>query len=137
MFAPPPPTRPAGVSILSGVMALWFLTPLLRMAHLYLRLILNSILYQPHVFDFYLLYFAGMILLEPAIIFFFWRGHEWARWVVLIAAMYTLLSAAFQFVQPIHAVHPPFFFLIAIAESLAAAFLLYYLNTRTIRAWFR
>jgi hypothetical protein len=76
--------------------------------------------------------FWAVIMALSAITYFYWTGHNWARMLVLI---YSLLC-----VIPVRLVHHHWvlvrFSWIAAGQALLAIYLLWYLNTRPIRAWF-
>ena len=77
--------------------------------------------------------FAVYAVIALVCIWFYYSGKEWARWVVMIVSvleLLSLISIAKTFAAS-HAVGAN-----AIAQALLAAFLLYYLNTAPIRAWF-
>ena len=76
-------------------------------------------------------------LLELLVLWHYWKGQNWARVVVLIAsfliaamAFSNLIDRGGSFISLMS--HPLTFF-----QALLACFLLYWLNTRPVRAWFK
>jgi hypothetical protein len=80
-------------------------------------------------------FFAVIYLLVAGVsfvvLFFFWRGHNWARWLVLatsILALYNLTElSSVGWVQAV----------VIVSEAVLGAWLLYWLNTGSARAFFR
>jgi hypothetical protein len=76
--------------------------------------------------------FWAVIIALSVIIYFYWTAHNWARMLVLI---YSLLC-----VIPVRLIHHQWvlvrFSWITAGQTLLAIYLLWYLNTRPIRAWF-
>jgi len=66
-------------------------------------------------------------LIAAICIWFYWSGKEWARWVVMIDCL--LVFGKAWGTSHLNAE-------ITIGQVLLAIFLLYYLNTAPIRAWF-
>jgi hypothetical protein len=76
--------------------------------------------------------FCAVIIALSVVIYFYWTAHNWARMLVLI---YSFLC-----VIPVRLVHHHWvmvrFSVITAGQALLAIYLLWYLNTRPIRAWF-
>lgn len=76
-------------------------------------------------------FFITIMILGYLILWYFWRGYNWARILVLLRSAITLC--------------PPFFFaeqtaiqnVISSAEMVLGIFLLYWLNTKPIREYFK
>jgi hypothetical protein len=84
------------------------------------------------LFIIYTLFICGGYL----VLWFFWRGSNWARWLVQITSLLALWNL-WELRKPI----PPQFQSgvqapMVTAEALIALFLLYYLNTGAVRTWF-
>jgi len=73
-------------------------------------------------------------LIAAICVFFYWKGHEWARWIVMIDAVFVLL-ALFGIAKTFNASHMNGF--IALCKALLAIYLLWYLNTAPVKAWFK
>jgi len=76
--------------------------------------------------------FWAVIIVLSVVTYFYWTAHNWARMLVLI---YSFLC-----VIPVRLVHHQWvlvrFSWIASGQAVLAIYLLWYLNTRPIRAWF-
>jgi hypothetical protein len=73
-------------------------------------------------------------LIALIFVLFYWLGHEWARWAVMIYSVWTILHL-FKFSKNWQTSH-----LVAelmIADALLGIFLLWHLNTVPIKAWFK
>jgi len=78
------------------------------------------------------LLFWGAIIASVAFVYFFWRGHNWARIVVLLTAV-----TDFVIDIPRLSHSPPLMRFVLISRLLSAVALLIWLNTSTVRAYFR
>jgi len=67
-------------------------------------------------------------------VFFYWKGHEWARWVVMIDAVLVLLG-----LYNVGKTWPMSHLAggIKIGQAILAVYLLWYLNTAPVKAWFK
>ena len=78
------------------------------------------------------LIFWAVIIALSVVTYFYWTAHNWARMLVLIYCLLCLI--------PVRVVHHQWmlvrFSWIAACQALLAIYLLWYLNTRPIRAWF-
>ena len=71
-----------------------------------------------------------------AVLYFFWKGQNWARWLVLAASALAIFNLK-EITHPTMAewdtaIRIPLLY----AQALFASFLLYYLNTSGARSWF-
>jgi hypothetical protein len=65
------------------------------------------------------------------VIWFFWRGRNWARWLVMATSVLALVNLwAFGSARPAEKA-------VLVAEALLGAWLLYWLNTPAARTFFR
>jgi hypothetical protein len=80
---------------------------------------------------FWIAFTWGVILVSYVVLWFFWQGRNWARWLVLITSVIGLLNLPFlaemRLVQQV----------VVVAEAILGAFLLYWLNTASVKAFFR
>ncbi len=81
-------------------------------------------------------YYAGLVLaFELYIAWSYWKGHHWARIVVILASFVIVaggISEIFERGDIVALMSRPAFFL----SFVLAAFLLYWLNTPPLRSWF-
>lgn len=72
-------------------------------------------------------------VLAAMFLWFFWKGQNWARCLVIIQSVFCLLLV-------IHSAHKwptsHVSFAITVYDAVLSVFFLWYLNTRLIRAWF-
>jgi hypothetical protein len=86
--------------------------------------------------------FAGMAhgmavffsLIALVFVLFYWLGHEWARWAVMICSVWNLLWI-FTIATAFHRSHLNG--AVTVAKDLLSIFLLWHLNTAPIKAWFK
>ena len=73
---------------------------------------------------------TAVIAVSFVVLWFYWQGRNWARWLVLLTSIEALANLT--------ALRSGSIYLIAviIAEAALAIFLLYWLNTRAVRAFF-
>ena len=75
--------------------------------------------------------FIGLIIaFSYVVLWYYWRGKNWARILVIVASVVALVNLFFL---------PMFSFaqrIVIIAEACLAVFLLWWLNTRAVRAYF-
>lgn len=76
---------------------------------------------------------AAFILVEIVAIPFYWLGKAWARWAVLVGCIYYLYSLR-SIVRDWHRRHD--IALLGIGAAVLAVYLLWYLHTERVRAWF-
>lgn len=77
---------------------------------------------------------AFFSLLALVFVLFYWLGHEWARWAVMIYSVWTLIWI-FGIMTAFH--RSGLNGLVSIAKDVLSIFLLWHLNTAPIRAWFK
>lgn len=65
---------------------------------------------------------------------FYWLGRNWARWLVLLASVESLWCLRFveHPTRSANALTEP----VIVSEAILSLYLLYYLNTAPVRAWF-
>jgi hypothetical protein len=73
-------------------------------------------------------------LIAAICVFFYWKGHEWARWIVMIDAVFVLLGL-FTIHKTFSNSHLSGF--VVLAKSILAIYLLWNLNTAPVKAWFK
>jgi len=73
-------------------------------------------------------------LIAAICVFFYWKGHEWARWIVMIDAVLVLLLLI-GIVRTWNASHLGG--AISLAKGILAVYLLWNLNTAPVKAWFK
>jgi len=77
---------------------------------------------------------AFFSLIALVFVLFYWLGHEWARWAVMIYSVWTLLWM-FTIVKTFHLSHLNGS--VALAKDLFSIFLLWNLNIAPVKAWFK
>jgi len=77
---------------------------------------------------------AFFSLVALVFVLFYWLGHEWARWAVMIYSVWTLLMM-FTIVKTFQMSHLNGS--VMVAKDLLSIFLLWHLNTAPIKAWFK
>jgi hypothetical protein len=129
----PDQSRPLGVTIVTLLMAAGLIAGLIPIA---------AILSQHHPFPYdpsATLYGLSFILIPwiiyATVLFFFWRGREWALWLIMAYAALTLCMAPATIQRQWATLHsfPP----LSAAGIALSLFLLVYLNLRSTRAWFQ
>jgi hypothetical protein len=76
--------------------------------------------------------FLGAII-GAIFIFLYWKGYSWVRWAVMIYCLFPLVSLIS--IKKTFAISP-ISGASVIINVVLAIFLLYYLNTEPVRAWF-
>lgn len=74
---------------------------------------------------------AIAVVLGAIVLWWYWKGLSWARWIVLLESFWCLWSLKYL----AHAT--PVEVLMVVIEALLAVFFLVYLNTKPVRAWFQ
>ncbi len=83
-----------------------------------------------------------LIAIGYAVLYFFWHGHNWARWLVLATSvlclwnLWELRKLGRVTSQRVPIYNGPVRTGMVIAEGIIALYLLYYLNTKPAKAWF-
>jgi hypothetical protein len=118
------PMRPKAVTILTWIMAA--LNPLGY-----------SLLWNPHktrsAVVLLFLVFSAMIATGYLVLWFFWKGKNWARLVVLLNCFVCLYNIRYI---PLHLKNPVEIVMI-VGEAAVAVYLLWYLNTRRAKLFFK
>jgi hypothetical protein len=85
---------------------------------------------KPHAFTTFF-FFTDFIVIGYAVLWFYWQGRNWARILVLLTSLQCLYNLR-------HWDHGGIVERVMIgSEAVLAVFLLYWLNTRAVRAFFR
>jgi hypothetical protein len=79
--------------------------------------------------------FGFFITLGYIALWFFWKGRNWARWLVLLECIQCLWNLA-TLESPHRTLDPRVSIPMVLIEGAIAIFLLWYLNTKPIRTWF-
>ncbi len=79
----------------------------------------------------FLILYGILAVISFAVIWYYWHGQNWARWLVMIGAAFTFLNlATLSSFKTTGAA-------VAIAEAVFGAWLLYWLNTKPVVLYFR
>lgn len=70
------------------------------------------------------------IVIGYAVLWFYWKGRNWARWLVLLTCVLCFYNLFFI------GKHGRIADIMVLAEAGIAVFLIVWLNTRTVRAYF-
>jgi hypothetical protein len=79
--------------------------------------------------------FAVFISIGYAVLWFYWHGRNWARWLVMLVSLQCLWNIKYLFHR--NPVAPWIEPVMITSEAILALFLLWYLNTSTVRIWFQ
>ena len=72
----------------------------------------------------------GFMLFGYVVLWYFWQGRNWARWLVLLTSVLALLNLfGLPQATPLQAA-------CIVMEAILAGFLLYWLNTASVRDYF-
>ncbi len=71
-----------------------------------------------------------ILLLSFVVIWFYWKGRNWARWLVLLTCLLALLNLTSLPSFPVLAQT------VIVGEAALGAFLLVWLNTPAVRSYF-
>jgi len=131
--------KPSSINLTAGLMALFIVLNLVSSYTMAIPPMPANMAANPMVTPGLMASMAHGMAIFGAIIaaicvFFYWKGHEWARWVVMIDAVIVLLSLI-----GIHKTFTTSYLggYVAIAKAVLAIYLLWNLNTAPIKAWFR
>jgi hypothetical protein len=88
---------------------------------------------------------ASMVLLGYVVLWYYWQGRNWARQFVMFTSILTIVSFLAMLVESIvlfvtEREYSPYVLnhaVVAVANAALGAFLLYWLNTKDVRVWFR
>ena len=114
--------RPYGVNVTTFLMCMSLATDT--------ALLFTTRRQGPAHFDLFDLYVQ---CLAAVFLWFYWRGHNWARWLVMIQSLVCILSllGLKKRWEETHLGGTVFVY-----DALLSVFLLGYLNTKRVRAWF-
>ena len=73
-----------------------------------------------------------ILLVTYLVIWFFWQGRNWARWLVMLVSALTLVDLLFITTASASALQQA----LMVIEGAFGVYLLYWLNTREIRGFF-
>ena len=92
---------------------------------------LNALMMIGDTGAFGLVFALVVIAVSYAVLWRFWQGRNWARWLVMITSVIALSNLAFVAAGPSWPLR-----IVLAAEALLGLFLLYWLNTKPVRAYF-
>ena len=72
-----------------------------------------------------------VIAVSYAVLWLFWQGRNWARWLVMITSVIALSNLALVAAEPSWPLR-----IVIATEALLGLFLIYWLNTKAVRAYF-
>ena len=125
--------KPTGITVTTVLMVLFLIIGAVLTFHAPIPTVPNSPISSSTISTFAHAAFALYAIIALVCIWFYYSGHEWARWVVMIVSVLDLLGLI-SIAKTFAASHLSG--ADAIAKAVLAIFLLYYLNTPPIRAWF-
>jgi len=125
--------KPTGITVTTVLMILFLISGAVLTFHAPIPAMPNSDVSSSTIAAFAHIGFAVYAVIALVCIWFYYSGKEWARWVVMIVSVLELLGLI-SIAKTFAASHLSG--ANAIAKALLAIFLLYYLNTAPIRAWF-
>ena len=128
-------TKPTGVQVSAALMALFIVLDI-AVAFLAPRgaIVPGSRMDNP-AFAFMVHGGGSLIfgLISAIFVYFYWAGKNWARWVIIVVSalcILGLLAITYTWAKS------PMSGMLSLAKAALAAFLLYYLNTKPVAAWF-
>ncbi len=81
-----------------------------------------------------LLIFSVFITIGYAVLWFYWQGRNWARWLVMLTCLQCFWNVKGLFhPRPLAPRIEP---VMIASEAILAAYLIWYLNTPTVKTWF-
>jgi hypothetical protein len=88
---------------------------------------------------------ASVVLLGYAVIWYYWQGRNWARQFVMFTSILTIVNFLAMLVISVvlfvtEHEYSPYVLnhaVVAVANAALGAFLLYWLNRKDVRVWFR
>jgi hypothetical protein len=80
-------------------------------------------------------FFTIFIAIGYLVLWFYWQGRNWARWIVLVECLQCFWNLKYIFHRNPRAT--PFEPVMIAAEAAIALYLVWYLNTPTVRGWFQ
>ena len=72
---------------------------------------------------------GGYFLLKLVVVYFYWKGRNWARWVVLVIESLAILGL----LSRRNPSRPP---MLELFDAALGMFIIYWLNTKNVRAYF-
>ena len=84
----------------------------------------------------FLLIYSVIIAIGYLVLAFYWRGQNWARWLVLLTSLLCLWNLWQLRLKTPPSQVAPIRVTMVLVEGAIAVFLLWYLNTQTVRRWF-
>ncbi len=91
--------------------------------------------HRPNAGGVFFIYFF-LIAVGYVVLYFYWRGRNWARWFVLATSVLCLWNLwGLRRTTPAM-LDSPVGAPMIVVEAVIAIYLLYYLNTNSARAWF-
>ncbi len=93
---------------------------------------LGFFLIEGQVVDDVEVYYVGatIVVLCGLVLWWYWKGLNWARWIVLLESFSCVWSLKYlRGATPVE-------ISMIVAEGILAVFFLVYLNTKPVRAWF-
>jgi hypothetical protein len=74
---------------------------------------------------------VGFVFGAVLVLFFFWDGRNWARWLILIGSVLNIFSLfTLGRASPLEGA-------VIVIETMLGIFLIFWLNTTTVRDYFR
>jgi hypothetical protein len=83
-----------------------------------------------------LLIFSALISIGYVVLWFYWLGRNWARWLVMIECLQCFWNLKYLYNHP-NPLAPRIESPMIVLEAILALYLIWYLNTPTIRRWFQ
>jgi hypothetical protein len=82
-----------------------------------------------------LISFTVFITIGYAVLWFYWQGRNWARWLVMLECLQCFWNIKYLFHR--HPLAPRIEPVMITSEAILALYLIWYLNTPTVRTWFQ
>jgi hypothetical protein len=125
--------KPTGITISTVLMCLFLVIGLVMTFTRPLPVMPSSAMSPSAMAGMVHIFAAVFTIIAAVCVWFYWSGQEWARWIVMADCVFTFFglthiskSWATSHLGAI----------VTICQVLLAIFLLYYLNTAPVRAWF-
>lgn len=126
--------RPSGVTLTAALMAVLTLVGLVVAFIMPLPIVPTGTAVPSSLFTTFA-HVGGIIgaIISAVFIFLYWQGYSWMRWVVMIYSIFPIIGlvrikTAFA-TYPLSGVE-------SLVSALLAVYLLWYLNTPPVKAWF-
>jgi hypothetical protein len=76
-------------------------------------------------------------LVSYVVLWFYWKGRNWARRLVLFVSIVALFDLVFLFRPPVHSAEKVLRYdCVVVANAILGVFLLYWLKRADVREWF-